>query len=75
MSVTFFRVFLKARLGHPDNTDTLACPLGIGINRVSLYCDSRPSVEEITTGKSNGIFIDLRKATKFSENFLNAYPP
>jgi len=26
-----------AQYGHPDNTDTLACPLGVRINGVPLY--------------------------------------
>ena len=26
-----------AGYGHPDNTDTMACPLGVRINRVPLY--------------------------------------
>ena len=30
----FFESALNTLFGHPDNTDTLACPLGVRINRL-----------------------------------------
>jgi len=49
VSVTFY---LKARLntaqyGHPDNTDTLACPLGVRINGVPLYMHNTQSTKDL----------------------------
>jgi len=49
VSVTFY---LRARLnmaqyGHPDNTDTLACPLGVRINGVPLYMHDTQSTKDL----------------------------
>ena len=47
--MTFYR---RARLntaqyGHPDNTDTLACPLGVHVNRVPLYMHNIQSTKDL----------------------------
>ena len=40
-----FRLFLDFRLGHPDNTDIIACPLVVRINRVQLFLSSSESLQ------------------------------
>ena len=36
-----------AQYGHPDNTDTLACPLGVHVNGVPLYMHNTQSTKDL----------------------------